>query len=267
MKFVKFLLCATFVSSVVAYSLQAGVLMVSVTVSSDNPEEKFEQKAFVDKDRMRVELSGDDVDQIIIFRKDKDVFWFIDNKDQTYFEMTREDLREMKAQVDEAMKEFEAQMKDLPPEQRQMMETMMKGKMPEKAPEMTYKKVASGEKVNQWTCDQYEGFLEGEKKMEMWTTDWKKLGLKPEDFQVMQDMADFFGEFVEDQASFLQVGAESPEMIADKSQFAGLPVKVIDYSEGSEAHTTQLIEVKEQDFASSLFELPAGLKKKDMGTK
>ena len=137
MKFIKILVSATFAIAIMASSLYAGILMVSVTESSDNPEEKFEQKMFVDKDRMRMELSGEDLDQIIIFRKDKDVFWFIDNNDKTYFEMTREDLQEMKAQIDEAMREIEEQMKDLPPEQRQMMESMMKGNMPEKEPEMT----------------------------------------------------------------------------------------------------------------------------------
>ena len=60
---------------------------------------------------------------------------------------------------------------------------------------------------------------------------------------------------------------ESSDAIEDGSQFAGLPVKVIDYSHDREIHTTQLTEVKEQSFASSLFELPEGLKKEKMKTE
>lgn len=211
---------------------------------------------------MRLEMSGEDLDKIAIFRMDREALWFINVEEKTYLEITKQDLEAIRAKMENAMKMYEEQMKNMPPEQREMMAAMMKDKMPEKAPEISYKKTASGEKVNQWVCDKYEGYAEGKKHMDIWTADWKRLGLDPDDFKVMQEMGEFFKELVKGRAPFFfKVGTDNGD---DGQFFSGLPIKTIVYSENQTTHTTEIMEMKEQEFAPSLFELPEGFKKEEL---
>lgn len=136
----------------------------------------------------------------------------------------------------------------------------MAGKMPPRASEIVYAKVASGETVNQWVCDQYVGSLNGEKQSDVWTTGWKNLGLQAKDFNALQEMGEFFSAFARGADSFFKVGAA-----ADEHHYAGVPVRTIRYSGDKMTHTNELKEVSRQDFDASLFELPAGFTKKDMG--
>ena len=264
MKYIKSMLSVIFMIGVLVSPVEAGVLMISVQESYVNSKGKIHSEAYVERDRMRVEIKGDDTDQTIIFRKDKEVFWAIDNKEKTLVEITRRDLQKIKEKMDEAMKMFEEQLKNMPPEQREMMEQMMKKQMSMKSTQTKtmYEKVASGEKVNRWVCDKYEGYREGRKKKEIWTTDWKHLGLNPEDFKVMKTMGEFFEEFSKGAASsFYKVGSEEWEK---EQGYSGVPVKTIIYSDGQIREKTELKEIQQQDFSASLFDLPKGLKKKEI---
>lgn len=260
MKFTKIFLLFIF-AMLLASPVKAGILMVEETESFfDNERTKKQDMIYIDRDRIRVDTKGDDIDETYIFRKDKGVFWVIDNREKTLTEMTLEDLHKMKGQIDEAMRMFEEQMKDLPPEQRKMIEDMMKGQMPAQPIEekIVYKKVASKEKVNKWVADKYAGYEGGVKVEEVWTTDWKALGLSKDDFKVFEEMAKFFSEPSGDKGPFLKPGSEEWEK---EQGYPGIPVKSIEYSRGQVSAITELKEVKKQDFKSSLFEVPSGLKR------
>ena len=193
---------------------------------------------------------------------DQERFWFINSKDKTYMEMTKQDLQKIKEHMDGAMAMMQEQMKNMPPEQRKMMEQMMQNKRPAAKPEvskMAYKKVASGEKINQWTCDKYEGVSKGTDKEELWTTDWQQLGITPEDLKVIQGMGEFFAEFSQRQPFLLKIGSKESEQ---EPGYAGLPIRTIHYSGTQVRHKTDIKEIRRQDLSASLFELPSGLQKK-----
>jgi hypothetical protein len=149
--------------------------------------------------------------------------------------MTKQDFQQMKAKMNEAKTMMDERMKSLPPEQRQMMEKMMQGRgmpamQPAGAVKTTYKKTASGEKVNQWVCAKYEGYHGDEKVKEVWTIDWKSLGLTPESFKLMKELSEFFEDFAKDVASsFDKVGSEEWEK---EQGYAGIPVKTLSYTDG-----------------------------------
>jgi hypothetical protein len=243
--------------------LEAGVLIVSENESVLGPKSVFTSKAYVDKDRMRIEMGDQDTDQVVIFRQDKERFWIINNKDKTYHEMTKQDVQKIEAQMDSAMAMMQEQMKNLPPEQRKMMEQMMQGKMSATVPEepkIAYKKVASGEKINRWTCDKYEGSAKGDRE-EIWTTDWRQAGLTESDFKVMQSAGEFFAGLPQQQPFMYKVGSKEWEK---EHGYPGLPIRTIRYSGAQVQHRTEIKEIRRQDFAVSLFELPGGLQKKEM---
>jgi len=181
-------------------------------------------------------------------------------------EITKQDMQAMQAKMDEAKTKMDEQMKNVPEAQREMVKKMMAGRVPMAqaagAIKTSYKKVASGEKVNQWVCAKYEGSREEKKVKDVWTADWKSPGLTAETFKVMKDLSEFFEGFAKDMAaSFDKVGSEEWEK---ERGYTGIPVKTLSYSDGQLRSTTEVTEVKQGEFAAALFDLPAGLMKKDM---
>jgi hypothetical protein len=148
----------------------------------------------------------------------------------------------------------------MPAEQRAMMEKMMKSKMPATPAKTTYKQVATGQKVNQWTCTQYEGETEGKKESEVWTTDPKSLGLTPDDFNVLKAMSKFWEGMAKSGAKFFKVEEGQPA----EGHYAGVPVKTVYYSEGKVSHTNELKSLERQDFEAAKFDLPSGFAKEEM---
>ncbi len=251
--------------AILASSLSAGVTISATHTTTAKPDEKQLNKTYLDSDRMRYESQGKAGSTVVIFRQDKGLFWVI-NPDKTYMEITKQDMQAMKAKMNEAQTILDEKMKNVPEAQREMVKKMMAGRMPMAqsigAIKTTYKKIAAGEKVKQWSCVKYEGYREDKKIKEVWTTDWKSLGLTPETFKIMKDISEFFENLSQDMAAnFDKIGSEEWEK---EQGYTGIPVKTLSYSEGQLRSTTEITEVKQGELAASLFELPTGLKKKDL---
>lgn len=255
MTYLKTLISMIFILSLFVNHVNAGILMVSSDESLQGEGGVSIIKTYMDKNKMRVE-SGEN--EVVIYHQDKGVFWALDNKAKTYTEMTKDDIKAMKSQMDEAMKRMQDQMKDLPPEQRQMVEEMMKGKMQSEPAKTTFNKVASKVKVNQWTTDKYEGHRQGSLEKEVWSADMDELGLDDESLQVMTGLSEFFKELSPDSNAVLKPGSKEWEK---EMGYAGIPVKSIDYRDGQKTGITEIKEISKQDFPASMFEIPAGYKK------
>ncbi|MEF9437243.1 MAG: DUF3617 domain-containing protein [Candidatus Mariimomonas ferrooxydans] len=239
---------------------EAGVIITSIDTSFDDPRDSGTSTAYIGDNGMRAEARAEGENNIVIFRSDKEVFWMINTADNSYTEMTKKDIKKIKGQMDEAMRMMQEQMKNMPPEQRAMMEQMMKGKTMPTQPEKTvFKKVASGVKVGKWKCNTYKGYLRGELTEEVCSTSWKNLGIKQKDFRVMKSMGEFMSELSPDAASQFNVGSDEWEK---EHGYPGVPVRTISYSMGKKVFQTEIQDVKKQKIDSSLFELPKGLTKK-----
>jgi Domain of unknown function (DUF4412) len=239
---------------------EAGLMMVYEQESYGRPG-KEATTVYMDKDRMRTETKGGSADQVFIFRGDKKLYWLIDNRDRTYMEISREDLKELKGKMDEANRTLDEQMKNMPPEQRKMVEAMMKDRMPKQPPRTEYKKVASGVKVNRWVCDQYDGIVGREKKEEVWTADPGQFDLRPEEVQVFDSLREFSEEFSKQGMPFYRIEMEKGKKGSD---YTGVPVRMIRFSHGKKVERMELTEAQRKEVAPSMFELPAGYKKKEM---
>src|SRR5919109_5599916 len=110
------------------------------------------------KDRIRIEQDEAAAGKhILIFDAAKQTFWILNVNDKTYVEITKEDMAQVRTQMDAAMTAMRERLKDLPPEQRQQAEEMMQrmggGMTPSAAP-LQYRKGGS-ERVARWTCEKY----------------------------------------------------------------------------------------------------------------
>ncbi len=239
-------------------SVQAGIV-VKMSQETEGMSIQSQQTMFIDKDRLRMEMSGQEENQTIIFRGDKNVFWVIDNEKKSYFEMTEDDIVKLKSQMENMQKMMKEQMKNMPEEQRKMMEKMMPTSMPSGEKEKTtYTKKASGVKVGKWTTTHYEGTIKGKKSDELWTVDWSQVGFDRADFVVMTKMADFFSALSQEATDFMQVGSEEWEK---EMGISGMPVRWVDYMNGDKTSEGSLQDISKKDLDASLFELPTGFSK------
>ncbi len=245
-----------------ASSLNAGILIVSRETAFGSPEEEnITSRLYLDKDRIRVEMGENETGDVVIYRMDQRVFWILNNQNKTYMEITEQDLKKMAGTMNEAMQNMQEAMKDLPPEQRAMMEEMMKGNLPAEKTRTTYKKVSSGEKVGEWTTDKYIAMNETDVVEEVWTAQPEALGLKKEDFAGLYKMSELFSQYFKDTDFY------HPIILEDQAQpgdYSGLPLRIITYSRGMKMHQTEVKEIKRQNFQASLFDLPAGYSKQEM---
>jgi len=239
-------------------SVQAGlVVKMNQNVQGINMQSK--QTMFIEKDKLRMEMSGEEENQTVIFRGDKNVFWVIDNEKKSYFEMTQDDIAKLKSQMESMQKMMMEQMKNMPEEQRKMMEDMMPSNMSaEKKEKPIYTKKAGGVKVGNWTTTHYEGTKQGKKSDDLWTVDWSQAGFNRGDFTVMSKMADFFSALSQEATDFMKIGSEDWEK---EMGISGMPVRWIDYLEGGSTSEGNVEEVSQKNLDASLFELPAGFKK------
>jgi len=255
---VKLALSLTALIAISTISANAGTEIIQSYQKLTEKSEPTTNKIFLDKDAVRIE-SGLTQGQYFIYRTDKKVFWAINTKDKTYLEMTQKDFEDMVVKMEEARKKMAEQMAKMPPEQKEMMEKMMAKMLPDAAggPKTTFKKIGSGGKVNGWNTDKYEGMREGVKQSEIWTADPKTLGVTDADYQVLKDIAKFFEKFAKNMDSFIGDKA--------KNGMDGIPVKTLNLKEGQPEFSTEIKEVKKENFSADLFQVPAGLTKKNMG--
>ena len=240
----------------------AGVVMKT---QFETPKEKTSTHTiYADKEHMLMDITTKDKpDMSIIFRSDKNVFWMVDHKKKSYTELTKEDLEKMAKAMEQVGEMLDKALDNMPPELKAKMEAMMKPQTKE-APKIIYKKVASGEKVNQWVCDKYEETRDDKKVAEIWTTDPKKLDIKSEDLKVLAGMGKFFQTMLKNMPfNIYEFSVEK----AQENMFAGMPIKTIGYEKDKQTYKSELKELKREEFKISLFEVPQEYKKEKIETE
>ena len=106
-----------------AWSVQAGTVIQQQERVPGSEETRQAVILYVDAGKLRVEgenpASGK---YLVIFDQAKQVTWMVDLAKGTYMEFTAAQVQGMANQMQDAMKQMEAQMATLPPAQRAMME-------------------------------------------------------------------------------------------------------------------------------------------------
>lgn len=125
----------------------------------------------------KMKIAGDD-GHVVIVRTDQEKLISIDEKKKTYWEMPFSQLeamsKDMQAQMDTALAQMKDKLKDMPPEQRAMVEKMMgkmKGGEPGKgAPQVEVKKTGETKTVIGYSCAKYVATEDGKPLLTAWTT-------------------------------------------------------------------------------------------------
>lgn len=189
---------------------------------------------------------------VMIVRLDKEVMWQLNPAKKTYSEITFAQLEQMVgkmgAKMDAAMAKMQKELEGLPPDQRKMVEEMMKGKMPGMgggdAP-VTVRNTGDRQTISGFPCVKYVAMRGDEQLMTLWTTrsvqgfeefakDWKEFGKR------MAALAPRFGK----------------EMADAYKDIEGMPIKT-----QAGGITTTVTKIERRSVPASEFEIPAGYTK------
>ncbi|MBI3895365.1 MAG: DUF4412 domain-containing protein [Acidobacteria bacterium] len=252
-----------------AQSAQAGVVIEQQERQPANQNQAHTAILYVDAGKLRMETKspqGEDV--VMIFDQSKQVMWTIDRKAGTYYEITAADVQKMgqsmgqaMGQMSEMMKQMEAEMANMPPEQRAMMERMMKqGSMTmaqPAAPQITVEEKGQGDKVGQFSCSLYDVLTNGQRTQEVCAAPLDQALMQPPEYQTFQAMAEFY-------EPLRRNAPQGGWGVSGVSQIKGFPVRWRSYEGGRTVSEWEVVKAEQRDLDPSQFGLPSGLKKQDM---
>lgn len=241
------------VAALAASSLFAGVRIQSE--DTDLATKKVSTDVIL-LDANRLRLDSDD-GRSVMFLTDggRNRMVMLDKARNTYQEIDEETMKQMAAQMSGMMAQFQAQMKNMTPEQRAMMEKMMKGKMPQAAaaaPKTVYTAKGSGS-VNGFSCTKYEGDLSGVKESEVCAALPAQIKLTPADLQIFEKMKQF-------SSTLLSTLANSPVKISVprygfEEGYEGFPIQKIDFDNGQATKRSELKSITRTNFTDADFSL------------
>jgi hypothetical protein len=266
--FLSFLLIVTLPSSALA-----GTVIQQVELQPGNPQSRQQVTVYIDAGKLRVE--GDNPSSgkyLVIFDESMQVTWMVDLAKGSYMEFTKAQVDQLASQMEgvatqmqEAMKQMEAQMANMPPEQRAMMEQMMKGRMggmmaaPAPAAK-TVREKAKGERVGPFTCTRYEVLSGGQLSQEVCAAPANALQLDASAMETFRALAEFYEPLTRMASSFAGNWAAPSGL----DQIQGFPVQTVMYSNQKPTSEWRVEKIENRSLEASLFELPPGLKKTAM---
>lgn len=241
-----------------------------------SPQATHKTKGMVKGNNFKMDFyeNGTQLDGAMIYRGDKKEMIMVDHQDKSYVVLDQATMNELVGVMSEAMSQFEKAMKDASPEERAMMEKMMKDRMPgmggDKETEPVLKK-AGTTNVNNYSCTQYDVYRGEERISQHCVASWSSIEGGDEMMTVMLEMAEFMDQMAK---SF----SKSKGMMGQQIQFDnnvfnqlrklnGFPVQTIDYGDGSVESESQLVSSKKTSLNAADLEPPAGYTKRDMGLR
>lgn len=241
-------------------SLWAGV-RIQMEETDLKSNKATRQEMMIDATRLRVNT---DANTSVLFLTDggRNRMVMLDKARNTYQEIDQQTMNQMGQQMQSAMSMMQEQMKNMPAEQRAMMEKMMQGKMGGGgAPPVatTYTSTGSAT-VNGFACTKYEGKRGAEKVSEMCAAQAAAMKMTPGDYQVFEKMKEFMSGFqsaMQNSPFAGRIGSYGEKGVE------GFPVQSLSFTNGQPVHRVDLKSIEQASFSDADFSLGSA-KKTDM---
>ncbi len=222
--------------------------------------------------RMDNESTVEDDTGTMVFNGTRNEMTAIDHSSKQYFIIDETALQGMANQMGDAMRQMQAALADLPPEQRAMAEQMMKQRMGamgasmEEAPKPEIVRTGDDESVNGYDCEIYEVREAGQRTNELCVASWGDIEGGEEFAGGMKRMAGFFEKI---QETFAEAGANvmggSDNVLAHLEEMDGFPVRARTYEEGTLVDETTIVSSESRSLDNALFAPPADYSQQSMG--
>jgi hypothetical protein len=188
----------------------------------------------------------------------------LDAGKKTYTEMDKEQMKKMASQANAAMTQMQEKLKNMPPEQRAMMEKMMGSQMPGgmnagKPDVYDAKNTGKTETVEGRKCTVWTLTRNGKLFEELCVVPFSSLPGKGDFEKSFKELADAFAEF-----SKGMPGVENQVQV--RSNVNGYPVRSRSYDANGKLRDTETVLTKwvEEIVPAAQFDVPAGYKKKEL---
>ncbi len=252
-----------------SYQSFAGVVVETVSKDLNSNQESPVNKIYAQDGMLRMEPHQQDQDQktTVIFQGE--ALLILNHKDKTYFRMNEESVTRISSQISSAMKQMEEQMAALPPEQRAMMEKMMKGKMPGRMmqglgsqPPPRRIQLEGSEQVGDYPCQKYVVYRGQEKTQEICAAPVDQVGDIAEVIDTFRSMARFSEKMLESvKRSPVASLADSP--FQTLNDIEGFPVLTRSFENGQAVTEVLLKSAIRQSLSDDLFSAPADYREVD----
>jgi hypothetical protein len=176
----------------------------------------------------------------------------------------------MAGQVEEAMKQMEEALAQMPPEQREFAKKMMESQMPVKKAASsggTLNKTGKTGSIAGYDCDYYEVMNGDVKTRDLCVTGWDDFPEGQEVADAMQELGDFFESMREAfaRSGGLDLMDSQREMIAYMEELNGYPVQAREYDAAGElVRETKLTGASQEEVNAAMFEPPKNYHRKDL---
>ena len=228
-----------------------------------------------DQTRMRVNIAGGERSSVVLFLTDggRDRMVMLDPAKNEYMEIDKATMDQMAAQMEGMMAKMQEHMGKMTPQQRAMLEKMMKGggmpgmppgaggaAAPPKPTPTVYSAKGSGS-ANGFACTKYEGTQGGVKVAEVCAAKPAALKFTPTDFAVFERMKQFT-------AGLQAMAAKSPfaGMVPSglaESGLDGFPVTQTGFANGKAIQKSDVKSVQSATFSGKEFSV-GDAKKREM---
>lgn len=199
--------------------------------------------------------------EYVIFRDD--TLFIVEPAQRSYTAMDRKTVSAMAGQMGAAMQQMRAQLANLPPEQRKMMEQMMGGNMPgAKAPPapLVARDLGRSEKVDGRSCRLWELTRGKVIDSQVCVVPFNSLAGKEDVLGLMQRMSEMMKPLAEALEGLGSISTDTEAMASVK----GFPVLWRDYEGGKPSGKETLMRSwREENVDAALLQVPKGYRKRD----
>ncbi len=265
--------CATALALALAAPLAAGVVFEVETTEHDASPPRVESSQMsVEGKNLAMDVPpspGSRSGGKAIFRGDRREMVIVDHDTKSYVVVDEAAMQQLAGQLAGVSKQIEEALKNVPEEQRAMVEKMMKERMPQQAPAAPALDIRrTGERAEQagYPCVKYEVLRDGAKVRELWVTDWGNVEGGSEAAGAFVAMAEFMSDLLDS----LPVGAGAPgglgdSVVAQMKEIDGFPVVTREFDAGGELESeSTLRSSSRRTLDPAEFEPPAGYKRRSM---
>ncbi|HYM32969.1 MAG TPA: DUF4412 domain-containing protein [Candidatus Cybelea sp.] len=241
----------------------AGVVMTAVDATADANAQPRSETIYLEPDKIKVTMAQGGA----IYRDGSKMIVTYNDRERSYMEINPAAVSAARAQAMEAMKQHMAQM---PEEQRKRMEALMAqndpNAAPAKPPQIVYRKVASGQTVGAWRCDQYEQSEDGRKVADLCIARLSDIGMNENDLTAFKGLSSLMNGLSPGAVAQAHTARLDYDNMKSQIGFAGMPVHTVDYgSNGQMSHETTIKSIQRVSIPADTFQVPDGYAKREMG--
>ena len=257
-KVLRIALTNLFLLILLTYSSVSGIVMDQVRYEQNNSAKKDKGVLLIQNNKMLFKDTTNNVSTLFDFERDKMVV--LDHKQKTYTVIDpKAFVREVEAYTKKMDELRKRHLENLPPEQREMVEKMIKEReaqndLQNKPIIISVKDTEQTEKIAGYTSKKYDVLYNENLNEEIWLT--KDLNIQEE--LDVNKMSNLMSEFKKVNKRLGDNTVKNEDAFINLFRDGGFPMKTVDHSFGESVFVEEVVGVNQKDIPSSEFDLPTG---------